>query len=250
MKTIGESFIELDATESTNDLAMQAASSRQALPGTVWFAHEQTSGKGQRGRKWHTEPGRNLSMSILLEAPFADPSSAYPLSAVTALSCLDAVGETGVEGLSVKWPNDIYHDNRKLGGILIENLVRGQRWTHAVVGIGINVNQVLFDPTLPNPVSLFQITGREHSPVTLARDLCRKLEARLEGLMRMGVDLTLGALNENLYGRGRRMAFRKKGERFVAMPEKVLADGSLVLSCPPPNVFRHGELEWLTSKEV
>jgi BirA family biotin operon repressor/biotin-[acetyl-CoA-carboxylase] ligase len=245
MTAIGETFLEIDSTESTNTLAMQAASTGTARPGTVWFAHEQTAGKGQRGRVWHSEPGRNLAMSILLEAPWPDPSRSFPLSAATALACLDALDETGLGGLGVKWPNDIYLGDRKLGGILIENGVRGARWTHAVIGIGINVNQTRFDPSLPNPVSIRQATGRETSPVALAKALCGKIEGRLVGLMRDDAGRTLQAYNERLYGRDRATAFRVKESEFVATPLKVLDDGSLVLSCPPPNVFRHGEVDWL-----
>jgi BirA family biotin operon repressor/biotin-[acetyl-CoA-carboxylase] ligase len=248
-QTIGEPFVELDAVESTNTLAMRAASSRSALPGTVWFAHGQTAGKGQRGRVWHSEPGTSLAMSILLEAPFSDPSSGFPLSAATALACLDALGETGVGDLTVKWPNDLYHGDRKLGGILIENLVRGADWTHAVVGIGINVNQSRFDPSLPNPVSLLQAIGREQSPVVLARTLCGKLESRLEDLKSKGVDATLEAFNERLHGKGRCLSYRRNGRAFVATPVEVMRDGTLLLSCPPPNRFRHGELEWLPSND-
>lgn len=250
MQTIGEPFVELDSTESTNDLAMRAASSRTAEPGTVWFAHEQTGGRGQRGRVWHSEPGRNLAMSILLEAPFTDPSSAFPLGAATALACLDAIGEKGVSDLYVKWPNDIYHGDCKMGGILIENIVRGPKWTHAVVGIGINVNQSRFDPLLPNPVSILQVTGRQESTLGLARSLCLKLEARLERMMRNGIGQTMEAFNERLHGRGRRMSFRRNGERFEADVTRVLQDGRILLSCPPPNLFRHGEIEWLSSSEA
>lgn len=245
MTAIGEPFMEIDTTESTNALAMRAASSGSALPGTVWFAHEQTAGRGQRGRRWHSEPGTNLAMSVLLEAPFKSPSDAFPLSAATALATMEAVAGTGVHGLSVKWPNDLYHGDCKMGGILIENLVRGSRWTHAVVGIGINVNQTRFDPSLPNPVSVLQATGRPFPPLSLAHDLCRCLELRLKGLGEQGVDAIMQAYNGNLYRRGRTVKFRKDGVEFEAVPEKVLPDGRLVLNGQAPNVFRHGELDWV-----
>ena len=245
MTTIGEPFLEIDSTESTNALAMRAASEGTAIPGTAWFAHEQTAGKGQRGRVWYSEPGKNLAMSILLEAPWTDPSSAFPLSAATALACMDALDEMRLDAACIKWPNDIYLGDRKLGGILIENLVRGTRWTYAVLGIGINVNQTHFDPSLPNPVSILQATAKEMPPVSLAKSICAKLEARLESLIQTDTAGTLLEFNERLYGRGRVMSFRREGSEFTAIPEKVMDDGRLVLSCPPPNRFLHGEVEWV-----
>ena len=245
MDMIGEPFIEIASTESTNALAMREAVAGSAVPGTAWFAHEQTAGKGQRGRVWQSEPGSSLAMSILLEPPTSDPTKGFPLSVASALSGVDALLEFGLPEPAVKWPNDLYHRGCKLGGILIENVVRGARWTHAVVGIGINVNQTGFDDSLPNPVSLLQVTGRRESPVALARTFCRRLEERLAVLAGEGPAPLMEDYNRLLHGRGCRIRFGKGGREFTAIPESVMEDGSLVLSGPFRTAFRHGEVDWL-----
>jgi BirA family biotin operon repressor/biotin-[acetyl-CoA-carboxylase] ligase len=245
MHAIGEPFVELASTESTNTLAMREADSGKATPGTAWFAHEQTAGRGQRGRAWQSEPGSNLALSILLAPPSPDPSNAFPLSAATVLACLDALGEVGLSDLFVKWPNDIYHGDRKMGGILIENVVRGSRWIHAVAGIGINVNQTRFDAGLPNPVSIRQAMGVWEDPVALARTICKRLETRLNLLDSEGAVGLMEEFNGRLYGAGRQVEFRKDGVVFRAVPRKVLPDGLLSLEGESPMTFRHGEVEWV-----
>jgi BirA family biotin operon repressor/biotin-[acetyl-CoA-carboxylase] ligase len=245
MHAIGEPFVELASTESTNTLAMREAGSGKATAGTAWFAHEQTEGRGQRGRVWQSEPGSNLALSILLNPPFPDPSSAFPLSAATVLACLDALGDLGICDLRVKWPNDIYHGDRKLGGILIENVVRGSRWIHAVAGIGINVNQTRFDPDLPNPVSIRQVKGVREDPVALARTICKRLETRLDLLDSDGAVGLLEEFNGRLYGAGKTIEFSKDGVAFRAVPQKVLPDGRLLLEGESAIAFRHGEVEWV-----
>ena len=111
MHTIGEPFIILESIESTNIHAMKLANARLANPGTVFFAKEQYSGKGQRGRQWQSEQGRNIIMSALIEAPSPDPAGSFPLSVVTALACRDLFSRFAGDKTCIKWPNDIVSAN-------------------------------------------------------------------------------------------------------------------------------------------
>ena len=125
-------------------------------------ALSQTSGKGQKGNVWLSEPGKNLTFSIVLKFPATDikselePMLAYDqfvLSEITSLSIVDLLAEHGIEA-KIKWPNDIYVGDRKICGMLIENSLRGEWIQHSIIGIGLNVNQRNFDVNLPNPVSM------------------------------------------------------------------------------------------------
>ena len=153
-----------------------------AKHGNVWLALEQTAGKGQRGRTWESAPGENVVFTAVLEPGFLPLDSQVLLSYAVALACYDLFSRYAGEETKLKKPNDLYWRDRKAGGILIENVIRTGRWTHAVVGIGININQTSFSPDLPNPVSLKQITGKTFDPMQLSRELCECLERRYEQL--------------------------------------------------------------------
>ncbi len=127
-----------DRVESTNDLA-KAMALEGAENGTVIIAEEQTSGRGRMGRKWLSPPSSNLLFSLLLR-PDLYTEKVFTLTMLLALSTVEAVEtQTGVNAM-IKWPNDIYVQDRKLAGILTEFSVTGNRLNHVILGIGINVN--------------------------------------------------------------------------------------------------------------
>ncbi len=178
---------------------MARAAAGLADHGTLYFAHDQWAGKGQRGRTWTSKPGENIILSAVLEPVALVSSQAFALSACVALACHDLFSRyAGAEATRIKWPNDLYWGDRKAGGILIENNFRGDRWTFAVAGIGININQTAFPATAANPVSLQQITGQSYDAVQLARELgsCldrryRELEGGISGLVAQYNDAAL-----------------------------------------------------------
>ena len=145
--------------------------------GTAWFTDYQTKGKGQRGKAWTGEAGQNIFISILLEPTGLMVADQFKLSAAVATACCDFFSEYALDDTKIKWPNDIYWKDRKAGGILIENIMQGDKWKYAIVGIGINVNQTIFED-LPNPVSLKQITGKKFNAVALAKKLCSYINIR------------------------------------------------------------------------
>lgn len=153
-----------------------------AKHGNIWLALEQTAGKGQRGKLWESAPGENIIFTAVLEPNFLPLTSQILLSIAVALACYDLFSRYAGEETRLKKPNDLYWRDRKAGGILIENVIKAQRWTHAVVGIGININQTVFSPELPNPVSLKQITGKTFDPLCLSKELCDFLEKRYRQL--------------------------------------------------------------------
>ncbi|MBO6044736.1 MAG: biotin--[acetyl-CoA-carboxylase] ligase [Bacteroidales bacterium] len=150
-----------DMVESTNDEARRLISELDNL--SVIAARCQTAGRGQGDHKWHSRPGENLTFSAVLK--FGNGGLA-PLAARDALLITETVTlalrlyleRHGVKA-RIKWPNDIYVGDRKICGILIENILHGQDVASSIIGIGLNLNQVDFPSDLPNPVSLSQLTG-------------------------------------------------------------------------------------------
>ncbi len=148
-----------DALASTNT---QMASMADSLGhGDVVVCREQTAGRGQRGNSWEAEPGRNLTFSLLLRPQVIMAKDAFIMSMAVSVGITKALRKMLGREVSVKWPNDIYVDDRKLAGILIENSFSGQNIEHAIVGIGLNVNQRVFRSDAPNPVSMSNLAGEE-----------------------------------------------------------------------------------------
>ena len=198
-----------------------------ASHGTAVFAHAQTAGKGQRGKHWTTEPGSNIILSVLVDASPIRHLPAFSLSAATALAAHGLLTRYAVSETSIKWPNDLYWRDRKAGGILIENAYRGKEWQWAVIGIGLNVNQVLFPDLARPPVSLKQISGRDFDAVVLAKELCVLLEERWQALLNEGAEPTMARYQEHLLGRGRSVRLRRGDDVFDTELFGVLPDGRL-----------------------
>lgn len=158
---IGKHIIRLHITESTNNYANSQLRENDVAQGTVFLAYEQSAGRGQRANFWESEPGQNLTFSIVVYPHFLDIRRQFMLSKAVTLGIYRALTKY-VDNLHVKWPNDIYAGNQKLGGILIENSIMYSSIKNAVIGIGINVNQTHFLSTAPNPVSLKTLTNQEY----------------------------------------------------------------------------------------
>ena len=245
---IGNPFLLLDSVDSTNIHAMKMAADREVTHGTVFFAAEQRQGKGQRGRAWQSRRGENLIMSVVLQPEGLNPAHAFPLSCATALACYDFFSSYAGQETCIKWPNDLYWGDRKAGGILIENIIRGSHWPYAVVGIGININQTAFAADIPNPVSLKQITGKDHDPVLLAKELCHCLQRRYDQLLKDELSTLLTAYNRVLYARDKVRKFRCGTMVFEARVISVQEDGTLTLQQENQVSYAFGEIEWLPER--
>lgn len=239
----GSFFTILDTVDSTNNYAMARINDGSAKHGMVWFANEQTAGKGQRGKDWTSEKGKNIAMSLVLEPEKLKISSQFHLSAVVALTCFGFLsgyidGET-----KIKWPNDLFWRDRKAGGILIENKMQGKTWKWAVVGVGININQTFFDKSLQNAVSLKQITGKTFNPVDLAKELYHLLMLQSAG--QTGPEKVMQQYNQHLYKINELVTLRKGVTRFETVIKEVSPQGKLVTVDAIEREFDFGEVEWV-----
>jgi BirA family transcriptional regulator, biotin operon repressor / biotin---[acetyl-CoA-carboxylase] ligase len=193
---LGAPLVELSTIDSTNIYAMAQIKEGLAKSGSCYRADFQTQGKGQHGRVWESSAGQNLLCTYILELKQLDstkkwvPEHQIGFSAAIALGIRDFYDALTNGDTKIKRPNDIYWRDRKAGGILIENLVRGTEWTWAVVGIGINVNQTQFSPDAPNPVSLKQITGRDWDIRSLQKELSSTLTTSIKNWLQLGEDTT------------------------------------------------------------
>jgi len=158
---IGNSIIRLKLTDSTNNYANSQIRVKELVEGTVFLAYEQTSGRGQLKNTWESEPGKNLLFSIVLYPGFIEIRRQFMLSKVVTLGIYQAIHKY-VDDLKIKWPNDIYSGNLKLGGILIENSIMSGSLKSSVIGIGLNVNQTVFQSNAPNPVSIRILTNQHY----------------------------------------------------------------------------------------
>lgn len=245
----GQPFYILDTVDSTNNYAMEQVNTGAVTPGTAWFAMLQTAGKGTRGKPWISPPGENIMISIALEPTMLPLSRQFMLSVAVALGAADFFARYAGDETGIKWSNDIYWRDRKAGGILIENVLRGNTWQYAITGIGLNINQTAFPPHLPNPVSLKQITGKEWDTVALAQDLCTFLHTRIGQLHPAQYNDLLDEYKSRLVRMNKSGLYRMNGEIFEGTIRDVLPDGKLCLE-KEGNILQlgFGEVEFIFAK--
>ena len=162
MSTDNESprILRVAETASTNSLLRELVIKESLAEGSVVVADFQTAGRGQIGNTWESEAGKNLMFSLVLYPTCIPANRQFLISQIAALSVKEAL-DLYADHITVKWPNDIYWKDKKICGMLIENDLSGHNLYCSIIGIGINLNQTVFRGDAPNPVSLFQIIGKE-----------------------------------------------------------------------------------------
>ena len=256
--SIGTPFIELQSVDSTNNYALTQVHAGLAPHGAAFFAHEQSAGKGQRGRIWKSEKDSSILTSIVFDPRPLSLSNQFPLNACIALSACQFLEKHAGDDTRIKWPNDLYWQDRKAGGILIENIIGGitakgkprNGWQWSIAGIGININQGKFPEGLSNPISLKQITGKEFDPVSLAKELYDQIEKNWEILLKEGFENIHASYLDRLYKKDRSVKFKKGSRVFEATIKKVSTEGFLVVQHAVEEEFRTGEVEWLLFNQV
>ena len=220
-------IIKLEKTDSTN--TWTAAHEKEIpSPALVW-AWEQTAGRGQRGNSWESEPGKNITASLVFHPENFPAIRQFEISETIALSIVDFLEKIGIHA-KVKWPNDIYVGDRKICGILVEHLVTGSHISRTIAGFGININQTLFLSDAPNPVSAAMITGKEYDLMSLVLALSECLESNLSTLNHEGKNHK--KFLENLW-RGDHEIYdffdKRENCRISARIEHIANNGILVL---------------------
>lgn len=224
-------IIRLDNTESTNTYAKSLKPENNDLTPTVVYTDCQTCGRGQRGNTWESERGKNLTFSLVLYPSWLSAAHQFELSMLVSIGIVNALRNHVVDHsrLKIKWPNDIYYDDKKVAGILIENSLSGQSIERSIVGIGLNVNQKEFVSDAPNPVSLYNITGSETSLDEILDNVVGNILDMVEQYeYDPEVDELVYLYNNMLWRNdGREHLWRKE---FEAKVDRVGADGRLYLT--------------------
>jgi BirA family transcriptional regulator, biotin operon repressor / biotin---[acetyl-CoA-carboxylase] ligase len=239
--TFDNQLIELDSVDSTNNYAMARIHEGLASDGLVCLARHQWAGKGQRGKSWQSEPGQNLMMSLVIEPGTLNLSQQFLFSTAIALGLLDLVRTLDINNWTLKWPNDIYWNDRKAAGILVESIIQGKNWLWAVAGIGMNLNQERFPADIPNPVSLQQITGKNYDPVSIARALVPAIQKRVSVLRKKPLQI-LSDFNQSLYKINQPVTLKKGEEQILTRLNGVEENGYLLTE---NGSFTLGEVEFV-----
>ena len=215
MKKDTQNIITLTETDSTNNYANQLISAGKAEDGTVVMSYFQRRGKGQPGNSWESAPEMNLLASIIIFPAFLPAGNQFYLSKITSLALFEWLGQH-VNNVSVKWPNDIYVGNKKIAGILVETAIQGAKLHSAVSGFGLNLNQLNFSESLPNPVSLKQLTGMNYNLKTSAlqlREIFMRWYQKLERIKLSEIDT---AYHSSLFRINEWSWFQKDGKILEA----------------------------------
>jgi BirA family biotin operon repressor/biotin-[acetyl-CoA-carboxylase] ligase len=189
-------------------------------------------------------------MSLVLQPNPLPVYRQFYLNAFISVGVCTVLRNYTGEDMKIKWPNDLYWQDRKAGGILIENILRagapGQAsWRFAIAGIGININQHAFPDPLHNPVSIRQITGKEWDVLSIAKETCHAIDQQYQRFCQGGGTEILADYNSMLYRRNEYAGFRQGSRRFEARVEGVDPDGKLTLLHATTETFNSGELEWI-----
>jgi BirA family transcriptional regulator, biotin operon repressor / biotin---[acetyl-CoA-carboxylase] ligase len=173
---IGKQVIHLPTCHSTNDVALEMANKNLLFDGAIVITDNQTAGKGQRGNNWEAESSKNLTFSLLLKPSFLNINNQFYLNILTSLAVIDTLEGIAPLGFTIKWPNDIFFNSSKIGGILIENVIKNNHLATSIIGIGLNINQLNFI----NPVatSLAKICNQNFDIVDVLTKLLPNIEKK------------------------------------------------------------------------
>jgi BirA family biotin operon repressor/biotin-[acetyl-CoA-carboxylase] ligase len=238
-------WIERDTLDSTNDYAMSLVRGGEAKDGMVIFSLHQTAGKGQRGKAWKDVAGQSLSCTLLIEPERYGLKHPFHAVALSAAAIRKTVEATTGRPVHIKWPNDIYVGDRKAGGILIESVSRGKDWKYAVIGFGLNVNHERFDASLPNPVSLRQLTGKNYDIKALAQQC---VHAILKDLQDLPFEEVLADYTRHLYKLNESVTLRTPQGMITDILKGVTSEGWLMTGTDILREFAVGNVEWISQE--
>lgn len=245
---VGQNLIKLSAVDSTNNYLKNLLSKSEPLPeGTVIMADDQFAGKGQLQNTWHSEPKKNLTFSILLQPKFLPVGKQFLLNMAVSLGINKALAKYLGSDVCIKWPNDIYYQNKKLGGVLIENTIVGNSLKNAIVGIGLNINQQNFPSELKDKAtSFYQILQEDVNLELTLAEICSQIESMYLQLRANKDSYIKETYVSNLYRINELASYRQNGEVFEGEIRGVSETGLLSLDVKGKvTTFNFKEVEFL-----
>ncbi|MDQ6764004.1 MAG: biotin--[acetyl-CoA-carboxylase] ligase [Bacteroidota bacterium] len=245
MLTAPKKFVVLERVDSTNNYAMGMVQNGDGNSGDAVFALEQTEGKGRRNKAWKSGKRQGILLSMIIEMQWLPVLYQFRVSVAAALGCYDFVSKYIKKDVKIKWPNDIFINDRKAGGILIENVLKGNLWQWSIIGIGVNVNQQNFETQDFQASSLRQLTGQVYDVVELGKELHEDVLARINQLQNGGYNEMLEEYNANLFARNKQVKLRKGNIVFETTVQSVPPSGELITKDAIERSFGFDEVEWL-----
>jgi BirA family biotin operon repressor/biotin-[acetyl-CoA-carboxylase] ligase len=227
----------INRIDSTNRYAFEICTREKVSEGTVFLAGEQYQGKGYQQNTWLSEKKKNLTFSLVLRPGFLPPPDQFVITQIISLALTDLL-KSFITGhrIQIKWPNDIYIDDGKVCGILVQNSIIGDKTDFSIVGIGLNVNQTEFPEELPNPVSMAIFTKEVYDLNVILNRLLENIGKRYEQYREdPDRESLLKEYLKNLYRYGQPAEFKDNSGYFIGQItgvdeygrlEIVLSDGS------------------------
>ena len=212
-------------TPSTNELLWNKIREEKVPEGFIVHADFQMAGKGQLGNSWESKAGKNLLFSMVLYPQQVPPDKQFLLSQIVSIAIKNTLDKY-VDNVTIKWPNDIYWNDKKIAGILIENSLQGKHIKLSVIGIGLNVNQTEFESNAPNPISLRQIVHKRVARKPIMKSIWQHI---LKLYTELDVQYIQQTYSEMLYRKDGFHPFKVQGEVFEAKIFSVRPDGMLEL---------------------
>jgi BirA family transcriptional regulator, biotin operon repressor / biotin---[acetyl-CoA-carboxylase] ligase len=242
---IGRRIIRLKSVGSTNNFAASLPVS-DAPEGTVVIANEQTEGKGQLNRSWYAEAGLNLTATVVLRPHSLSLKDGFVLNKAIALAVANTIKCILDDiDIAIKWPNDIFVNNRKMAGILTENTIRGGQFVSYLAGIGINVNQKGFPTDSGNPISMVQVLGTYTEIENVLAELCKQIEVFYLQIRQNNFIQITKKYDELLWQRSIMLDFKTSDSEIRGKISRVNGAGELVIIDENGNelCFQHGSIK-------
>jgi BirA family transcriptional regulator, biotin operon repressor / biotin---[acetyl-CoA-carboxylase] ligase len=234
----------LPSCHSTNEIAHDLLSSSPA-EGTVVICDDQFAGKGQGSNQWKSKKGKNLTLSLILRPAFLKPNEQFLITVVLSLAIKDMLEEILPGEVQIKWPNDIFFNNRKISGLLIENVLRGNKFDSCIVGIGLNVNQLEFEEEL-NATSIALISKQQYYLNSMLNKLMTSIASFYQELQAGKTELLRQRYFQCLLGIGEEREFITDGKKFTGVIEGTDEFGRLLIRKGiEVLVFQHKEVQML-----
>lgn len=238
---MGHSQVFMPECHSTNDEASRLVQQGHAMEGTIVVTNNQTAGRGQRGNTWDSEPGKNLTFSIVIRPSFLSVRDQFYLNMTFSLGLYDLLNVRLTAKVHIKWPNDMFVNDKKICGILIENHVQAQHIQHSIVGIGLNVNQKSF--SISTPTSMALESGNEFLLEELLPELLGCLEKRYLQLRAENFGQLEQDYHHSLYRMGEKHVFKSNNGIFEGTISGVDPSGRL-------KVYADGTTEYFEVKQI
>lgn len=242
---ISNEVLTLSQIDSTNSYAHELIANKQSSNGLLIVAKSQQNGKGQRGNVWYSGlPDEQFSGSLILHHLGSSPQNMFLVNMAVSLAVVDTLKvHIPNAKLAIKWSNDIFVNDKKIGGILIENIIRGNDWTHSIIGIGLNVNNIVFPEHLIHATSIKQVGDKNIEVGIIGRELLFNLNIRLQ-LALHDADEIMHSYNTILYKQSEIAHFVLNGQNVSARIYHVDSDGYLYVELDGEvKKFSYGEIK-------